>query len=201
MDSRQRIVSCVWLIALFASGVASAQMHKTFPEKTVILEVRKSVPLNDQQPTYRDYIMNAGTSRGIEVGRLYTIMRKSPVFDPYYNTLAGEMAIPVGELKIIFSNSQVSVGRWASTTDEATRPILELGGFMMGDELDVMSGRWPGGARPLHSAPRIDQPGLSQMKVDATPAREAREMTLKAERPKTDEAPARLPSTSDDPNL
>ncbi len=107
-----------------------------------IFQVKKSIPLADEAPVYRDFYINSGSESEIKVGMIIPVKRRVPVHDPVHNKLAGDLYIKVGELKVIHVGNGLSVGRLVNTLNESNRPILEFEGVMVGDRLDVHRARF-----------------------------------------------------------
>ncbi len=104
-----------------------------------IFEVRKSLPMENNETAYKDYYINAGVESGMKKGMYLNVIRNSTVLDPAKNAMQGSLKIPIGKLQIIQVDKHISVGRLTTTTSNDERPSVEFEGFMIGDVLDMES--------------------------------------------------------------
>ena len=141
------VAALIWF-----SNVCRADLN----HRISIFQVRKSIPLSDNEPVYRDFYVSSGDESGIRVGMIIPVKRRVPVHDPVFNKLAGDLYISVGELEIIHVGNGLSVGRMINATMDKERPILDFEGFMVGDRIDIDNARMPVKLlatphRPFHS--------------------------------------------------
>ena len=104
-----------------------------------IFEVRKSLPMENNEPTFKDYYVNAGSESGIKKGMYINVVRSSSILDPAKNITQGTIKISLGRLQMIQVDKHVSVGRLYSQSSNEERPSVEFEGFMLGDVLDIES--------------------------------------------------------------
>lgn len=114
-----------------------------FKNVVKIFEVRKNLPLSNQQKPERDYYINAGQGRGIQPGTIFKVYRRNPVYDPYYNQLAADLRLEVAELLVLYATQDLSIARLAKIAKNPFRPILDFNAPMVGDEIDLKSVRTP----------------------------------------------------------
>jgi hypothetical protein len=103
----------------------------------IVFDVRKTLPLNDTDPVYRDYYVNIGTETGVHAGSILAVYRRLPVIDVYRNKAQGDLVIPVGHLKVIHSQKTMSVCRIASIASEKQIPVVSYETVMMGDRVEI----------------------------------------------------------------
>jgi hypothetical protein len=135
MDSRIGRLLLVFggtlLVVLFAWEVFARadELH--------IVEVRRNIPLSDTDPVYRDFYPSAGTEAGFKPNQVVTALRKISVKDATGTQSFGEMMVPVGQLKVIFSVSHIAVAREYKALSRDDLPMLEQAGFQVGDQIDL----------------------------------------------------------------
>lgn len=117
-------------LATFAIQTAQAA-------ELAVIDIRRNIPMAENEPVYRDFYINAGEGSGLKKNLVVTAMRKVSIRDASGSQAFGEILIPVGKLKIIAIYNKVAVAReWESISrDEA--PMLEQTGIMTGDRIDM----------------------------------------------------------------
>ena len=130
-----------------------------------IFEVRKRLPLRNGEEAQRDFYLNGGSELGLKEGMILQVTRRATFQDNYDNKTSIDFVIPVGELKIIFTQKGVSVGRLHQIFDRRNLPVLEDNFLMVGDGVDVSSAR-------MDKTSKLDrksgQMGSGQMKSQAS---------------------------------
>ncbi len=134
--SKPSILFC--LILLFAPGQILAQ-HPELDQAPVIFDLRKSLPLEPDEPVYHDFYINAGTEAGFKKGMYVTVYRLVPIHDPLHNRQQGELQIEVAKLRVIHVARNLSVARLHSLLPDEERPALEFEAVMIGDRIDPAS--------------------------------------------------------------
>ena len=104
-----------------------------------IFEVRKSLPMENNEIAYKDYYINAGNESGLKKGMYLNVFRSSTMLDPAKNIAQGSLKIPIAKLQIIQVDKNIAVGRIATQTSNDERPSVEFEGVMIGDKLDMES--------------------------------------------------------------
>lgn len=102
-----------------------------------IIFVRKSIPMSEQEPAYRDLYLSGGIGRGIKKDQTYVVFRKVQVRDATGSVAFGEIEIPVGEIKVIASYDRIAVARDLSIYSRESYPSLEISGTMAGDRVEL----------------------------------------------------------------
>ncbi len=126
------IIGIINFLLLFASQVFGAEIQ--------IVETRKNLQLRDNEKVYRDYYINAGTDNGLKPNLTFQVYRKVAVNDLYQsNSSGGTILLPVGKIKIVYSQTKLSIGRLFSLNKPAEGPIVDVPAFMVGDSIDVGS--------------------------------------------------------------
>ncbi len=104
-----------------------------------IFEVRKSLPMENNEASFKDYYINAGNESGLKKGMFVGVIRSSSVLDPAKNITQGSLKIQIAKLQIIQVDKHISVGRLAVQSSNDERPSVEFEGIMIGDHLDMDS--------------------------------------------------------------
>lgn len=117
---------------------ASAQFSD-LSNAPLIFDVRRSLPLEPDEPVYRDFYINAGVEAGFKKGMYITVVRLIPVHDPLQNKQQGELQVGVAKLQFIEVTRNLSVARLTSEFTNDERPALEFEGVMIGDRVDPAS--------------------------------------------------------------
>lgn len=122
--------------------------QKTF----TVFDVRKTLPLNENQPVFKDYYINLGTDHGAKPGMVVTAFRRVPVIDIYRNQAQADLIIEVGKMKIIHSQNSMSVARVVSLAKEGSIPVVQFETIMIGDRVEL------GGQIPKENEPKDEMP-------------------------------------------
>lgn len=123
---------------VFTPLTASAQSSE-LNNAPLIFDVRRSLPLEPDEPVYRDFYINAGVEAGFKKGMYITVVRLIPVHDPLQNKQQGELQVGVARLQFIEVTRNLSVARLHSEFTNDERPALEFEGVMIGDRVDPAS--------------------------------------------------------------
>jgi hypothetical protein len=63
----------ILLIVLFA--------WETFASEPQVIEVRRNIPLADDEPVYKDFYLNIGSDNGLKTNQIVTALRKFNIKD------------------------------------------------------------------------------------------------------------------------
>lgn len=118
-----------WIAMLLLAPLAHAEL--------TIFDVRKNLPLSDDEKVYRDFYINGGTESGVAVGMVITVQRRLPLYDTYQNRSAGDLDLKVAKIKVIHVQKGLSVARLHSEYSRENAPLLEDNFIMVGDRLDL----------------------------------------------------------------
>jgi hypothetical protein len=123
------IAGAMILVALFSWQTIAADIN--------IIEVRRNIPLSDEEPVYKDFYINAGNEAGLKRNQVITVYRRMAIRDAAGTQTFGELDIPVGQLKVISVISRVAVAREYKLISREDEPMLEQIGMMIGDRLQL----------------------------------------------------------------
>ncbi|HND86459.1 MAG TPA: hypothetical protein PLU50_11645 [Pseudobdellovibrionaceae bacterium] len=118
----------VFIIANLLCGFAWGQ-------EASVIDVHRSIPLSDTEPTYRDYYLSGDAK--LRPNLIVTVYRKKPIRDPNGMQFLSELKIPVGQLRILSVHGPLAIAREHKIFDRATNPFLDIQGIMVGDITDI----------------------------------------------------------------
>ena len=136
MEDREMSRLILFLLVSFIPNFGKAQNLTQAP---AIFDMRKSLPLDDEHPATRDFYINAGIEAGFKKGMFISAVRLIPVHDPVQNKQQAVLSVPIGQLKIIQVEKNITVARVVFELDDDERPTLEFEGIMIGDRVDLSS--------------------------------------------------------------
>lgn len=102
-----------------------------------IVDVRSNIPLSEEEPAYKDFYLAGGDVSGLKKNLVITAVRKITVRDSKGAQAYGDIAIPVGQLKVIAVYGKVAVAREYKLLSRDENPMLEQAGIMSGDLVDL----------------------------------------------------------------
>lgn len=106
-----------------------------------VFEARRPLSLMNRQQLPKDFFINAGTESGLQKDVVVTVQRRQSLYDPYQNKAAGDIMVPVAELRIIYSQDGLSVARIEKMLDRTFLPTLDIDAILVGDRLDLGSAK------------------------------------------------------------
>jgi|GEM_PF-2644282 len=121
------------ILALTTSLLVSLKLRA---EGMSVINVRRNIPLSDEEEIYRDYYISGGSTQGLKKNLVVTAVRKMQIRDASGATSFGEVAIPVGQLRIIATFDNLAVAREYKTLSRIDLPMIEQTWIMVGDMID-----------------------------------------------------------------
>jgi hypothetical protein len=106
---------------------------RTFADSAVIIDVRKSIPLSDEEKPYKDFYLSNPSGLSMKKNQILTVVRKQNIRDSSGSQSYGELEIPVGEIKILMVTDKIAVAREHKLFSRDDLPLLEQIGIMTGD--------------------------------------------------------------------
>lgn len=116
------------VLILFAQAVQA---------EITIIDVRKNIPLSDEDPSYTDFYLGAGENESLKKNMVVTVFRTINVRDSSGAQSFGEISIPVGQVKIVAVFAKVAVAREYKLLPRDVNPMLEQIGLMSGDRIET----------------------------------------------------------------
>jgi hypothetical protein len=98
-----------------------------------IVEVRRNIPLANDEAAVKDFYINSSLKKNTKL----TAFRRLTVRDSTGAKSFGEMIVPVGELRVIASYSNVSVAREVKLISRENEAMLEQIGILVGDSVEA----------------------------------------------------------------
>jgi hypothetical protein len=118
------------ILLIFLSNFATAN-------DITIVDVRRNIPLSDEEPVYKDFYINGGSDDGLKKNLVVTVIRATNIRDASGAQSFGEILIPVGQVRILATYPKVSVAREYKSLSRDENPMLEQTGIMNGDKIDL----------------------------------------------------------------
>jgi hypothetical protein len=142
MFSRKTIVMAMLAVQVLISRQAKADDSEPTSSRSgdgtpVIFDVRRSLPMEPDEPVYHDFYISAGIEAGIKKGQFLPVARQMPVHDPIQNKQQALLTIAVGKLQVIHVERNMAVARLVSELSDDERPTLEYEAVMIGDRVDL----------------------------------------------------------------
>ncbi len=126
-------------LAFLAGSTAFAQSSSNASSGPMIFDVRRSLPLEPNEPVYKDFYINAGPESGLKKGVFISVVRPLPIHDPIQNKQQATLNVPVGHLQVLHVERGITVARLQDELTDDERPTLEFEGVMVGDRVDLGS--------------------------------------------------------------
>jgi hypothetical protein len=127
-------------LAMIGSLVVTANRAEAqLKDEPLIFDVRISLPMEPDEPTFHDFYINAGPEAGFKKGVFVNVVREIPVHDPIGNKQQATLNVKIGRLQIIHVERNITVGRLDEEFDDEDRPTVEYESVMIGDRIDINS--------------------------------------------------------------
>lgn len=127
--------------ALLAILVATISLvgfcPSAFADDINIVDVRRNIPLAEDEPVFKDFYINAGESAGLKRNMVVVAMRKVSIRDANGSQTYGEIEVPVGQLRLLAVYGRLSVAREYKLLSRDENPMLEQTGLMVGDRIEI----------------------------------------------------------------
>ena len=119
----------LWPVLILFSQLAKADIS--------IIDVRKNIPLSDDDPSFTDFYISAGENEGLKKNMVVTAFRNMNIRDASGAQSFGEISIPVGQVKILAVYQKLAVAREYKLLPRDINPMLEQIGLMSGDRIEL----------------------------------------------------------------
>lgn len=121
----------IFLLLLTTSFFAQARDH-------LIYSIEQEIPMGyDNEELKKNYFVNIGENQGVEKGTKLDVYRIISKLNPYDNQKRINHKVKVGELKVLFSTDEASIGIMSKYMDDKDSPLFELEDFMIGDLVGI----------------------------------------------------------------
>ena len=122
---------------LFSILLCVTVQAKADQKEFTVFEARKTLPLSDTAPVFKDYYVNMGVENGVTVGSVLSVFRKIPVIDIYTNKAPGDLIVEVAKLKVIHTQRSMSVARVYAEANPKSIPVVQFEKVMLGDRVEL----------------------------------------------------------------
>lgn len=102
-----------------------------------VVDVRRNIPLSDDEPVIKDFYLNAGVDDGIKKNLVVTVYRGLNIRDASGAQSFGEIIVPVGQLQVVSVYPKLSVAREYKVISRDENAMLEQPGIMNGDKVEL----------------------------------------------------------------
>jgi hypothetical protein len=140
------------MIKLLCTFAAIFLAINAWAKEATVFDVRRPLAMENNEILPKDYFINVGEADGLKAGMTVTVFRRQSMHDPFLNKSPGDLVVVVGYLKIIHSQSDMSVARLEKVESRDNLPTLEFEAVMSGDKVDLSSAKMA----PRKSADEID---------------------------------------------
>jgi hypothetical protein len=116
---------------LFTAGMAIAKDY-------IIYSIGHELPMGHADEKLRkNFYINMGANQGIENGSVVDIYRQVSQLDPYATKKRYNYRFKIGELKVIHTEEDASIGMLQRFIDTQETPIVDIQSPMIGDLINV----------------------------------------------------------------
>lgn len=187
-----------WILGMVAALAGQSSLRAA---ELKIVDVRRNIPLADDEPVYKDFYINGGAKDGLKPNLVVTAIRKTSIRDASGTQNLGELNIPVAQIRVVYVADNISVAREYKLLSRDELPMIEQIGVMSGDVLDLKGSfvdkRKPSAVSAPGTAGAVALPPASvKNTAPATPPGAATEAT--ATTPPTSPASPAAPSAAVD---
>lgn len=127
------------LLAIIILVLVAGTPLKAAKKSYTVFDIRRTIPLKNSDPVFRDYYINLGSDHGAQVGSEVRVYRRVPVVDIYRNRAQEDLKIEIGRLKVIHTQKTMSVARLFKKRRTKDTPVLKYETIMMGDRVEIAS--------------------------------------------------------------
>lgn len=127
-----RTITFLLILSLFL--MTSMTIAKDF----IIFNVSQDIPMGEKDETIKkNYFMNIGSNQGVKKGTLIDVYRRVSKLDPYENKKRYNFKVKVGEIKILHTEQNASIGMIKEFFSDTNYPVVDVYDFMIGDVVKV----------------------------------------------------------------
>jgi hypothetical protein len=123
--------TCITFLLLLFSINLMARDH-------LIYSVSQEIPMGYENETIKkNFYLNIGANQGVNQGATLDVYRVISKSNPYENLKRVNYKVKIGELKVLHSDDEASIGILSNLKDDNETPLIHLKGFMIGDHVSV----------------------------------------------------------------
>jgi hypothetical protein len=188
----KRILSFSIFSILFFTYKSLAQIQ--------IIQVKRNIPLSDEEPVYKDYYIAGGAKEGLRLSLVVPVTRWVNLRE---SNQAQDQSLkilePVGWLRIIFIQDHLSVARLYEGANYMSSPVLDQPGILMGDIVSLERSFIPKAlSKPPKDSSQViegvsQSPSLNTLTNSSVSLNASRNNTSTSTNLRLNEAPSALP--------
>jgi hypothetical protein len=100
--------------------------------------VAEDIPMGyENEITKRNFYVNMGANQGIQNGTTLNVYRIISKLNPYDNQKRINYKVEIGQLEVLHSEDESSIGMIKKMNDDLKTPLFEINSFMIGDHVSV----------------------------------------------------------------
>ena len=123
--------TCITFLLLLFSLNLMAKDH-------LIYSVSQEIPMGYKDEVIKkNFYLNIGANQGVAKGTTLDVYRVISKSNPYENLKRVNYKVKIGELKVLHSDDEASIGILSNLKDDEETPLIHLKGFMIGDHVSV----------------------------------------------------------------
>jgi hypothetical protein len=104
----------------------------------LIYSVSQEIPMGyEDEIIKKNFYLNIGANQGVNRGATLDVYRVISKSNPYENLKRVNYKVKIGELKVLHSDDEASIGILSTLKDDEETPLVHLKGFMIGDHVSV----------------------------------------------------------------
>ena len=135
MFERKNLLTILFIASFFTASMALARDYIIF---SIVQEFLMGVP---GEKLKKNYYVNIGKSQGVASGTTLEVFRQISRNDPFETKKRYNYQVKIGELTVVHTEENASIGYLKSVNLEETDPLFEIKNFMIGDQVSVSVAR------------------------------------------------------------
>lgn len=109
-----------------------------FARDYIIYSIAQDIPMGHvNEKTRKNYYINMGSTQGVQEGTLLDVYRIISMNDPYETKKRYDYRVKIGELKVIHTEQNASIGIPGDNTTLNDELYVDVQNFMVGDRINV----------------------------------------------------------------
>lgn len=124
----------LWVVSIGLSPNSYAQDV----EAPIVYSVERSLSTGEPgEKLERDYYISMGTNKGVKLGSVVEVLRRSPSYNLKTEKLHKDHLFPIARLKVIYAEESTAVARLEQIYSQATTPVLSRRAVLVGDTVRI----------------------------------------------------------------
>jgi hypothetical protein len=122
------------LIIILFCFTASMGIAKEYIVYSIVQNISMGHPGEEIK---KNYYINMGQKQGVQRGAQLNVFRTLSRLDPYQTKKRYSYQVKIGEIEVLHSQDNSSIGRLVSMNLDGKEPLIEIEGVMIGDQVGV----------------------------------------------------------------